>query len=349
MNKVLDRVFCFLTKLHKYSIRLRKYCGWNVIAFYGAPLALAAMFCLHDTAKGSAALALTLLFIVSTLTIITEKHVFVVEFLGQYWRTWEPGIHIFIPGIMVVRNRLYVGDQLLQLKLDAFIDENGAQCGTPDSDGRLHSLMEVKNDSVALDAEFTIRVDIERWPDAAYRATYNVRGENGDYIAAIMAAVEAGLRSEFGKHDLNEVIQKTDQYRASVEKHYQRDIFNGWGVDFLQLFIKDIRLLPVTIAERRKRLEAGVDKEAMILRAEGEKEALLLKGEGEGMRIQNAAEKSGIKDPMLIAAIHLAEAQFGALKEATVFINTGSEGLNIAPVAAQAQAVLDRIRKPKEA
>ncbi|OGZ41837.1 MAG: hypothetical protein A3C80_03995 [Candidatus Ryanbacteria bacterium RIFCSPHIGHO2_02_FULL_45_43] len=283
----------------------------------------------------------------SSITIVREQRVAVVELLWRYWNTWPAGIYVRIPFIMPIRRIVFTGDLILNRILDG---------ATEDEDNAVHSLVDLTNDSVRLKIRITIRVSDDTRNGNVYRAIYLIRGEEKDYVHAVWSVVETSVRATFGKKSLTQAIQETKTIQEALRKTFSPS-FLRWGVDFRLLLIEDVELLEPTVQLRRQRLQAEVDRDSSVLRAEGDRDSAILRAEGErdasalegigeGLRIKYGAERSGLTEREMFGGT-LAREQFAAMREATLFV-TGGEGMSIPTFVAQAATVVDAVQKKKE-
>jgi regulator of protease activity HflC (stomatin/prohibitin superfamily) len=239
-----------------------------------------------------------------TVRIVPQASVFVIERLGKYSRTLEPGIHLLVPALDRVRVRTDIREQVVGFPPQAVITR----------------------DNLVVGIDSVIYYSITD-PAAAQYKIENV-------VIAIEQLVVTTLRNVVGGMQLEEALTGRDHINERLATVLD-EATGKWGVKVNRVEIRGIEP-PATIrdameqsmrADRGKRaailtaegeqqsvvlnaeaskqsvvLNAEADRTATILRAEADKEAALLRASGEAQAIAlvvQAIKDAGVDDTVL--------------------------------------------------
>jgi regulator of protease activity HflC (stomatin/prohibitin superfamily) len=238
------------------------------------------------------------LFLASTIKVIRQQQIGVVERLGKFQRTLEPGPHLVIPVFDRVRYTLDMREAVVPFPPQGVITED--------------NLM-VNIDSVIY---FQI-LDARR---AAYEAQ--------DYIKAIEQLTMTTLRNIIGGLDLEQTLTSREEINQKLRVVLD-EATGKWGIKVNRVELRTVEP-PATIrdamekgarAERDKRaailiaegqrqsqiLAAGGEKESAILRAQGDREAAVLRAQADRQAQMLRAEGEAQAISTVFNAIHAGE------------------------------------------
>ena len=129
---------------------------------------------------------LVVIVIAKTALVVPQQNAFVVERLGKYKKTLEPGFHILLPFVDVIRYKHGLKERAVDIPEQICITRDNVQVGV---DGVLYlKVMDPK------------------------RAAYGV----GEYLFAIIQLAQTTLRSEIGKIDLDRTFEERTAINIQV-------------------------------------------------------------------------------------------------------------------------------------
>jgi regulator of protease activity HflC (stomatin/prohibitin superfamily) len=202
---------------------------------------------------------LVIIVIAKTAVVVPQQSAFVVERLGRYAGTRDAGFHFLVPFIDVIRYRLSLKEQALDIPEQVCITRDNVQVGV---DGVIY--LKVMN------------------PE---RASYGVQ----DYFFAISQLAQTTLRSEVGKIDLDRTFEERSHINGQVVSELDK-ASEPWGVKVLRYEIKNIVPPKDVLSAMEKQMRAEREKRAVILTSEGERDARINEAEGEKQQVIKASE-----------------------------------------------------------
>jgi regulator of protease activity HflC (stomatin/prohibitin superfamily) len=226
-------------------------------------------------------LVIVALFIASrSIRVIPQARAGVLERLGRYSRTLEPGLNIVVPFVERVRPLIDLREQVVNFKPQPVITQD--------------------NVVVAIETVLYFTINDPR------AATYEIASP----LQAIEQLTVTTLRNVIGGITLEESL--TSRENVNTQLRGVLDEATGkWGIRINRVEIKSVDPPPDIKAAMEKQMRAERDRRAAILTAEGTKQAAILTAEGEKQSAVLKAE--GARS----AAILRAEGEAKAI--ATVF------------------------------
>jgi regulator of protease activity HflC (stomatin/prohibitin superfamily) len=221
-----------------------------------------------------------------TIRIIPQARAGVVERLGRYSRTLEPGLAIVIPFIDRVRPLIDLREQVVAFPPNGVITE----------------------DNVTVNIDTVLYFTITDPRGASY--------EIANPLQAIEQLTVTTLRNVIGGLTLEETLTSRDQINTQLRVVLD-EATGKWGIRINRVEIKAVEP-PATIQEAmEKQMRAERDRRAAILNAEGVKQSQILTAEGEKQSAVLKAE--GAKQ----AAILRAEGEASAIDTVFAAIHAG--------------------------
>jgi len=299
-------------------------------------------------------LGVVIAFVIEGVRIVPQQSAWVVERLGRFHGTLEPGLNLIIPFL----DRVAYVHSLKEVPLD--VPEQ--ICITKD------------NTQLTVDGILYYQVTDARL------ASYG----SSNYVAAISQLAQTTLRSEIGKMELDKTFESRDDINRQIV-HALDEAGRNWGIKVLRYEIKSLtppetilRAMQAQItAEREKRALiaksegqrqeeinlADGEKQAAVLRSEGEKQAAINKAQGDATAIRVIAEataagvravadaigdKGGLEAANLKVAQQYMDAFANLAKASNTLILPANAG-DVAGMVATAMTVLDKTRQAQAA
>ena len=199
------------------------------------------------------------LLLFKTVRIVPQASVFVIERLGKYKKTLEPGIHLLVPGLDKVRVRTDIREQVVGFPPQAVITK----------------------DNLVVGIDSVIYYSITDPAAAQYRI------EN--VVSAIEQLVVTTLRNVVGGMALEEALTGRDHINERLATVLD-EATGKWGVKVNRVEIRGIEP-PLTIRDAMEQaMRADRGKRAAILTAEGQQQAVVLSAQGQKQSIVLNAE-----------------------------------------------------------
>jgi len=192
---------------------------------------------------------LVLVSLAAAVRIVPQARAGIVERLGRYQRTLQPGLALLIPFIDRMLPKIDLREQVVTFPPQAVITEDNVNVGI---------------DTVVY---YTI-IDPKS-------VTYEV----AQPIRAIEQLTVTTLRNVIGSLDLEEALTSRDAINAQLRTVLD-EATGKWGIRVNRVEIKAIDPPPSIQEAMEKQMRAERDKRAAILTAEGAKQSAILNAEG---------------------------------------------------------------------
>lgn len=210
-------------------------------------------------------LLLILVFLMAAMgiRIVSPYEKGVIERLGRYLRTAQPGLQFLIPFVDSMR------------KVDM-----------------REQVVDVQPQEVITKDNVVVTVDAIVYYEATdpVKLTYNV----ADFYNAATKLAQTNLRNVVGETELDEALTSREMINAKLRSVLD-DATDKWGVRVVRVEIKRIDPPADVTAAMHRQMKAERDKRAQILDAEGTRAARILEAEGEAEAVRRIADAERYK------------------------------------------------------
>lgn len=220
-------------------------------------------------------LVVVLLYLLAGVRIVRPYQRGIVEVLGRYKETVEPGLRIIFPVIYKLRI-VDMREQVADIPPQEVITED--------------------NVVVAVDAVVYYE------PTDPTRLVYNV----ADFMMAITKLAQTNLRNLIGDMDLDSALTSRDQINTAL-RNILDEATDKWGVRVGRVEIQRIDPPMDVMNAMHEQMKAERNRRAVVTQADGQREAAIAKAEGEkrsailtaeGVRERQVLEAQGEADAM---------------------------------------------------
>lgn len=199
-------------------------------------------------------LGLILLFVIIALVkavrIVPQATALIIERLGRYSSTLEPGLHLLIPFVDRVRAGVDLREQVVSFPPQPVIT----------------------SDNLVVSIDTVIYFQVTEPKSAVY--------EIANYIQGIEQLTVTTLRNVVGSMDLEQTLTSRDQINGQL-RGVLDEATGRWGVRVNRVELKSIDPPASVQGSMEQQMRAERDRRATILTAEGIKQSQVLTAEGE--------------------------------------------------------------------
>ena len=210
----------------------------------------------------SAFVLVVLILVVSNVRIVPQSYAFVIERLGAYAATWEVGLHVKVPFIDRIANRISIKEQVLDFDPQPVITKD--------------------NVTMMIDTVVYFQITDPKL------YTYGVMNP----MSAVENLSATTLRNIIGDLELDETLTSRDVINTKMRSILD-EATDPWGIKVNRVEVKNI-MPPDAIREAmEKQMRAERERREAILIAEGEKQSTILVAEGkqQSMILEAEAQK----------------------------------------------------------
>lgn len=195
-------------------------------------------------------LVLLIALLIANVRIVQQTEEMVIERLGSFKSIWGHGIHIKIPFIDRIINKVSLKEQVADFPPQPVITKDNV----------------------------TMQIDTVVYFKIVDSRLYTYGVENP--MLAIENLTATTLRNIVGDMELDETLTSRDKINSSM-KLILDDATDPWGIKIERVELKNIIPPEEIQVAMEKQMKAEREKRELILRAEGEKKSVVLKAEGE--------------------------------------------------------------------
>ena len=226
---------------------------------------------------------LTFLVVFMSIKVVPQQRAYIVERLGKFHASLQPGINFVIP----------------------FLDRVAYKHSLKEQAYDIHEQISNTRDNVQVRVDVVIFLQVVDPKQASY-------GIN-DFVFAVTQLAQTTMRSEIGKIDLDKTFVERMAINMAVVAAIDEAAI-GWGVKVLRYEIKNITPPQTVLMAMEKQMQAEREKRAVILESEGRKQSVINIAEGQKERV--VLESEALKLQQINQAVGEASA-IRAVAEAT--------------------------------
>ena len=252
-----------------------------------------------------------LIIVVLNIKIVPQSKAYVIERLGTYHATWEPGLHVKIPFLERVAKVVSLKEQVADFPPQPVITKDNV----------------------------TMRIDTVVFFQITDPRLYTYGVERP--ISAIENLTATTLRNIIGEMELDHTLTSRDTINAKI-RGILDEATDPWGIKVNRVELKNI-VPPAEIQDAmEKQMKAERQRRESILRAEGEKASKILVAEGQKESQILAAE--GEKQAAILHAEAVKEAKIreaeGQAQAILAVQKAEAEGIRMINEAAPGEGVI---------
>lgn len=258
---------------------------------------------------------LVLVFIKKTIVIIPQSETRIIERLGKYHATLQPGINIIIPfidnakTIVTMSRGRYVYSESIDLREQVYdFDKQNV----------------ITKDNIQMQINALLYFQIVD----PFKSVYEIN----NLPNAIEKLTQTTLRNIIGELELDQTLTSRDTINTKLRSVLD-DATNKWGIKVNRVELQDITPPQSVLNAMEKQMQAERNKRATILTSEGEKQAVILQSEADKTAAINRAEAT--KQQAILQAegeatarIRKAEAEAVAIEKITEAVGKSTNPAN---------------------
>ena len=259
--------------------------------------------------------ALALVLVKKSLIIIPQRETKIVERLGKYYATLQPGINIIIPFIDRAK-------EIITLNRGRYVYSNTIDLREQVYDFDKQNVITKDNIQMQINALLYFQIV------DPFKAVYEI----SNLPNAIEKLTQTTLRNIIGELELDQTLTSRDTINTKLRAVLD-DATNKWGIKVNRVELQDITPPQSVLMAMEKQMQAERNKRATILTSEGEKQLAILQSEGEKTSTINRAEAQKQQEILKAegeaqARIRKAEAEAIAIEKITEAVGKSTNPAN---------------------
>ncbi|MBQ9631151.1 MAG: SPFH/Band 7/PHB domain protein [Treponema sp.] len=230
-----------------------------------------------------------MMLIITNIRIVPQSNAFIIERLGTYASTWQTGLHVKLPFLDRIANKVSLKEKVLDFPPQPVITKDNV----------------------------TMKIDTVVYMQITDPKLYTYGVERP--MLAIETLTATTLRNIIGELDLDQTLTSRDVINTKMRSILD-EATDPWGIKVNRVEVKNI-MPPEAIREAmEKQMRAERERREKILVAEGQKQSEILVAEGkkQSMILEAEAEKQSMilrAEADKEAKVRIAEGEAAAIRE----------------------------------
>ncbi|SHE23516.1 Putative stomatin/prohibitin-family membrane protease subunit YbbK [methanotrophic endosymbiont of Bathymodiolus puteoserpentis (Logatchev)] len=192
---------------------------------------------------------LVIVTVIKGVRIVPQGYKHIVQRLGKYHQTLNPGLNFVIPYVDSVIEKITTKDIVLDIPAQEVITK----------------------DNAVIVANAIAYINIVSPEKAVYGVEH--------FVMAIEKLIQTSLRAIIGEMSLDEALSSRDHIKTKLKESISDDIAD-WGITLKTVEIQDINPSQTMQASMEEQGAAERERRAAVTRAEGAKQAAILEADG---------------------------------------------------------------------
>ena len=220
-----------------------------------------------------------------TIVIIPQSETKIIERLGKYYSTLQPGINIIIPFIDKAK-------EMVALYRGRYVMTNTIDLREQVYDFDRQNVITKDNIQMEINALLYFQIV------DPFKSVYEIN----NLPNAIEKLTQTTLRNIIGELELDETLTSRDTINTKLREVLD-DATDKWGVKVNRVELQDITPPASVLQAMEKQMQAERNKRAAILTSEGEKQSAILQAEGLAQARIRKAEAEAIAIDKITEAV----------------------------------------------